>query len=145
MIVPDVNLLLYAHDRGARQHARAVAWWKDLMTGDRAVGLPWAVLLGFLRTATNPTVLGNPLPVPSACSLVRSWLAQPPAGILLPGERHATIFQGLLESLGTAGNLTTDAHLAALAIERQAELHSTDADFARFPGLRWQNPLGSRA
>lgn len=144
MIIPDINLLFYAHDRGARGHEMARAWWMGLMTGDRPVGLPWAVLLGFLRISTHPAVLKHPLPVAEACGLVRSWLDQPVAGILLPGERHATILFGLLEGLGTAGNLTTDAHLAALAIEHQAELHSTDADFGRFPGLRWKNPIAIR-
>ncbi len=84
----------------------------------------------------------NPLPVTAACAHVRSWLAHPNVSILHPGERHAEILFGLLETLGAAGNLTTDAHLAALAIEHQVELHSTDADFVRFPGLRWTNPIG---
>jgi len=83
----------------------------------------------------------NPLPAAVACADVRAWLARPYVSVLHPGDRHAEILFGLLDSLGTAGNLTTDAHLAALAIEHQAELHSTDADFGRFSGLRWVNPL----
>jgi toxin-antitoxin system PIN domain toxin len=105
------------------------------------VGLAWAAVLGFIRITTHRQVLANPLPVTTACAHARAWLAQPYVVMLDPGPRHAEIVFGLLESLGTAANLTTDAHLAALAIEYQAELHSTDADFARFSGLRWMNPL----
>ena len=111
------------------------------MNSTRPVGLPWVAILGFIRIATNRQVLANPLPVTTACAHARAWLARPYVSLLDPGARHAEILFGLLESLGTSGNLTTDAHLAALAIEHQAELHSTDADFARFPGLRWVNPL----
>ena len=85
--------------------------------------------------------MANPLPVAVACAHVRAWLAQPCVSLLHPGSRHCEILFGLLEALGIAGNLTSDAHLAAIAIEHQAELHSTDADFSRFPGLRWVNPL----
>lgn len=142
MIVPDVNLLLHAYNSGSRAHARARRWLEDLLNGDRPVGLAWAVLLGFIRITTHPAVLAHPLSAREACAIVRSWLDRPQSGVLHPGERHAAILFGLLETLGTAGNLTTDAHLAALAIEHQAELHSTDADFARFAGLRWRNPVG---
>jgi toxin-antitoxin system PIN domain toxin len=141
LIVPDVNLLLHAHDRGSRVHRAARDWWSELMNGDRPVGLPWAVSLGFIRNTTHPAYVGRPVAVGVACGLVRSWLERPNVAILQPGERHAPLLFNLLESLGTAGNLTTDAHLAALAIEHQAELHSSDADFARFAGLRWKNPL----
>jgi hypothetical protein len=106
------------------------------------VGLAWVAVLGFVRIATHRQVLERPLPVAVACAAARSWLAQPYVSVLHPGERHAEILFGLLEALGTAGNLTTDAHLAALAIEHQAQLQSTDRDFGRFPGLRWENPLG---
>ena len=141
MIIPDVNLLIHAHDSQSRHHAAARNWWQDLMNGDVSVGLSWAAILGFIRITTNSRILNNPLDVSGACRRVRSWLAQPHTLLIAPGDRHADILFGLLESLGTAGNLTTDAHLAALAIEHQAELHSTDADMARFPGLRWINPL----
>lgn len=141
MILPDVNLLLHAYNSESPAHAAARAWWEGLLNGTRPVGLAWAVILGFIRIATHRQVLTNPLPVTTACAHARAWLAQPYVGLIDPGARHAEILFGLLESLGTSGNLTTDAHLAALAIEHQAELHSTDADFARFPGLRWANPL----
>ncbi len=144
MIVPDLNLLVHAYNRESRAHAAAKRWWEDLVSGTRPVGLPWVVSLGFLRLTTHRQILRNPLPVEKACAIVASWLARPPVSVLHPGDRHADILFDLLLRLGTAGNLTTDAHLAALAIEYQCELHSTDADFSRFPGLRWRNPLSSR-
>ena len=141
MIVPDINLLVYAHNSQSRQHEAARKWWEDLLNGTGTVGLPWATILGFIRIATNPKILDNPLDVSSACTRVRSWLARPQTALIHPGDRHADILFDLLEEAGSAGNLTTDAHLAALAIEHQAELHSTDADMVRFRGLRWTNPL----
>ena len=141
MILPDINLLLHAYNSESPVHASARAWWEGLLSGTRPVGLAWVALLGFIRISTHRQVLSNPLPAHAACAHARAWLAQPYVSIVDPGDRHAEVLFGLLESLGTAGNLTTDAHLAALAIEHQAELHSTDADFQRFPGLRWVNPL----
>jgi toxin-antitoxin system PIN domain toxin len=141
LILPDVNLLLHAYNSGSPVHSPARAWWERLMNGTQPVGLSWAAILGFIRISTHRQILENPLPVASACAHARSWIGQPCAMILDPGPRHAEILFGLLESVGTAGNLTTDAHFAALAIEHQAELHSTDADFARFQGLIWINPL----
>jgi toxin-antitoxin system PIN domain toxin len=142
MIVPDVNLLIHAYNSDSPRHDKAKAWWEERMNGDDLVGLAWVVVLGFIRIATHRQILAHPLPAGAVCARVRSWLARPQVSILHPGARHAEILFELLEALGTAGNLTTDAHLAALAIEHQAELHSTDADFARFSGLRWTNPLG---
>jgi toxin-antitoxin system PIN domain toxin len=141
VILPDINLLLHAYNSESRVHAAARAWWEELLSGTRPVALAWVALLGFIRISTHRQILGNPWPAATACARVRAWLSQPYVTIVDPGNRHAEILFGLLESLGTAGNLTTDAHLAALAIEHQAELHSTDADFERFPGLRWTNPL----
>lgn len=141
MILPDVNLLLHAYNKESPIHAAARAWWEDLLNGTSPVGLAWVTMLGFIRIATHPRVMANPLPVTAACAQARAWLAQPYVSIVDPSARHAEILFGLLGTLGTAGNLTTDAHLAALAIDHQAELQSTDADFARFPGLRWSNPL----
>lgn len=141
MILPDVNLIVHAYNSESSVHAKARTWWEGLMNGSRPVGLAWAAVLGFIRIATHRQILRNPLPVHHACEAARSWLARPYVSLIHPGERHAEILFGFLESLGAAGNLTTDAHLAALAVEHQAELHSTDADFARFRGLRWLNPL----
>lgn len=141
MIVPDVNLLVYAYNQDAREHARARAWWEGLLGSSDAVGLPWAVSLGFIRLMTHPAVLVEPLDPRRAVAHVRSWLDQPNVEILDPGPRHLEVLGRLVGELGVAGNLTTDAHLAAIAIEHQCELHSNDADFARFSGLRWLNPL----
>ena len=141
MILPDLNLLLHAYNSGSPVHQESKTWWESLMNETRPVGLPWVVILGFVRIGTHRQILAKPLSVTEACDRARAWLTQPQVTILHPGERHAEILFGLLEDLGTGGNLTTDAHLAALAIEYQAELHTTDADFARFSGLKWRNPL----
>ena len=141
MILPDVNLIVHAYNRGSSSHLAARRWWEATLSNPRPVGLCWAVMLGFLRLSTQRRILAEPLPVAAACGEVRAWLAQPQVTILEPGQRHASIVFELLEQLGTGGNLTTDAHLAALAIEHQCELCSTDADFTRFAGLRWMNPL----
>jgi toxin-antitoxin system PIN domain toxin len=141
MIVPDVNLLIYAFNRDAPHHAEAKAWWEDLLSSDEPVGLPWATTLGFVRLMTHRAVLVTPLGPERAIDYVRSWFMRPNVSVLEPGPRHLGLLGRMLASLGTGGRLTTDAHLAALAIEHQCELCSNDADFARFPGLRWSNPL----
>ncbi len=141
MIVPDINLLIHAYNTESRRHRAARVWWEGLMNGTQPVGLAWAAILGFIRLTTNRQIVAHPLTAKAACAHARDWLGRPYVGILHPGDRHAEILFGLLEGLGTAGNLTTDAHLAALAIEHQAELHSTDTDFARFAGLKWTNPI----
>lgn len=140
MIVPDVNLLVHAYNSESRVHAAARAWWEGVLNDTKPVGLPWVSMLGFIRLTTHRQILAHPLTVPIASACVRAWLSRPCVAILHPGNRHADVLFALLEHLGSAGNLTTDAHLAALCVEHQAELHSTDADFARFPGLRWRNP-----
>jgi len=141
MILPDINLLIYAHDSGSRRHVSAKAWWENCLSGTETVGLPWAVSLGFIRLITNPRIFERPLAVEAAIRRVRSWLERPQVQILQPGPRHADLVFSLLIQLGTAASMTTDAHLAALALEHQASLHTADTDFARFPGLRWTNPL----
>ncbi len=141
MILPDVNILIHAHDPRSPHHERARTWWSDALSGTEIVALPWATLLGFIRITTNRAILANPLSVGDALRYAEDWLAQPNARVIQPTDRHAELLANFLRRLGTAGNLTTDAHLAALAIEHGCTLHSTDADFARFPGLRWRNPL----
>jgi len=141
LIIPDVNLLVHAYNSDSPLHAEARSWWEELLNGTRPVGLAWVAVLGFLRITTHRQILAQPLPVSSACTRARAWLSRPYLSVLHPGDRHPEVLFGLLETLGTGGNLTTDAHLAALAIEHQGELHSTDTDFGRFPGLRWRNPL----
>lgn len=141
MILPDINLLVYAYNRHAPHHAEARAWWEGLLNSPQTVGIPWAVVCGFVRLMTHPAVLVNPLDPGRALYHVRSWFGRPLVEVLEPGPRHLEILERMLSAAGVAANLTTDAHLAAIAIEHQCELHSTDTDFARFPGLRWRNPL----
>lgn len=143
MIVPDVNLLVYAYNSDAPHHAAAKAWWERLMNSDKPVGLPWATMLGFIRLMTHRGVLVTPLPFAKAVEHVRSWHERRNVRVLEPGPRHLQLLGQMFDALGTAGSLTTDAHLAAIAIEHQCELCSNDTDFARFPGLRWRNPLMS--
>ncbi len=141
MKVVDLNLLLYAVNRDSVHHARARAWLEQTLSGDEPVALPWMVLLGFLRITTTARILPRPLTVEQALGVVDSWIAQPVVVPLAPGAEHWQILRSLLEEAGAAGNLTTDAHLATLAIESGSELCSSDADFARFPRLHWTNPL----
>jgi toxin-antitoxin system PIN domain toxin len=142
VIIPDVNLLLYAEIDAFPQHRSARTWWEQTLNGDRLVGIPSVSLFGFLRVATNRRIFTSPLPTEDAIARVRAWLACPHVQFLLAGPRHLDLAFGLLAKLGTGGNLTTDVQLAAHAIEQQAELCSNDLDFGRFEGLRWVNPLG---
>lgn len=144
MIVPDINLLVYAYNSAASQHVPARRWWEECLSGDDEVGLPWVVLLGYVRLMTSRSVLRQPIAPELAVAHVREWLARPQARVLVPGPAHLDLLQALMKAAETSGKLTTDAHLAAIAIENQAELHSNDGDFSRFPGLRWRNPLAAR-
>jgi len=144
VILPDLNILIHAYNPGSATHPVARTWWEACLTGNRPVFLPWVVILGFLRLTTRPLIAANPLPVSEACEIASSWLARPQVSPLHPGYHHGEILFDLLRIAGTGGNLTTDAHLAALAIEHRVELHTTDSDFSRFPGLWWRNPLVRR-
>jgi len=137
----DANLLLYAVDEASPQHGVAKPWLEEQLSGSETLAFAWAVLLAFVRLATNPRVFEAPLALDDALDLVDSWLEQPNATVLHPTDRHSRLLRELLAPLGTAANLTSDAHLAALSIEHGAELCSGDADFARFPRVRWLNPL----
>lgn len=141
MKLPDVNLLIYAVDESSPHHVRARSWLEQTLSGTEEVGFAWLALLGFIRISTNPIAFGHALSPAKAFEFVNSWLDQPVATVIHPTPQHVTTLRRLLEPLGTAGNLTSDAHLAALAIEHGAELCSRDADFSRFPGLRWTDPL----
>jgi toxin-antitoxin system PIN domain toxin len=143
MIIPDLNLLVYAYNEDAPSHAASKAWWERSLSETRPVGIPWVILLGFVRLMSNRRVLVEPMPAAEAVAHCRAWLARPNARLLLPGPGHLDLLAQLLDAASAGADLTTDAHLAALAIEHQAELHSNDSDFARFPGLRWRNPLAS--
>jgi toxin-antitoxin system PIN domain toxin len=143
VILPDINVLIHAYKQDSPRHSAARIWWERTLRSPRPVGLAWVVILGFIRLMTSRTVMENPMRPTEAVRRVRGWLTRPRAEILSPGEGHAEILFRLLEETGVAGSLTTNAHLAALAIEYQAELASADANFARFRGLRWFNPLMS--
>jgi toxin-antitoxin system PIN domain toxin len=140
VIIPDVNVLVYAYNKDAKQHAAAREWWERTLAQAQPVGLPWVTILGFIRISTQRRIIERPMFPRDAIERVRSWLEVPNVEIISPGEDHGDILFRLIEEVGTAGDLTTDAHLAALAIEHSAELVSTDTDFARFRGLRWFNP-----
>lgn len=141
MIIPDLNLLLYAYDSDSPYHAKAAAWWQECLSGTEPVGLPPVVVFGFMRIATNARVFKDPMTPAEAAQHVRSWLMQPVAQILEPRDDHIEQVLQSLEKLGTAGNLVTDAQIAALAIGHDATLHTNDTDFMRFIALRWFNPL----
>jgi toxin-antitoxin system PIN domain toxin len=141
LIVPDVNLLLYANVDTFAQHGPARSWFESALNADEPVALASPAVFGFIRVATNPRVFDPAMRVDDAVARVESWLAQPHVNLLVPGPRYLDIAFRLLRQLSTAGNLTSDVQLAAHAIENQAELYSNDTDFGRFPGLRWVNPL----
>lgn len=143
MIVPDVNLLLYAEIDAFPQHALARRWWEGVMNGERQVGIAPVCLFGFLRIATNRRVLSDPLPIEHAIARVQRWLERPHVLFLVPGSRHLEIAFRLLRSLGTGGNLTTDVQIAAHAVDYSGEVFSNDGDFGRFEGVPWVNPLGA--
>jgi toxin-antitoxin system PIN domain toxin len=143
VILVDANLLVYAHVASVPQHDAARTWLDERINGPAPVGLPWPSLLAFLRLVTNPRVFERPEPVASAWGQVEAWLDRPSVWIPQPTDHHRATLGRLLQRQGTGGNLVPDAHLAALAIEHGLVLCSTDGDFARFPGLRWVNPLQS--
>jgi toxin-antitoxin system PIN domain toxin len=142
MILPDANVLLYAVNRSCDQHELALQALLQGFDDPRGVALAWVALLAFLRLSTRRGIFPKPLPAEDALRVAGHWLGHPSAQVVHPGERHLDILGRLLGSAGTAGNLTTDAHLAALAIEHGATVLTFDRDFARFEGLRWTMPGG---
>ena len=148
MIIPDVNLLLYAYDADSPSHAKAAAWWRACLSGAEPVGLPEVVLFGFLRVSTSPRAFRRPMTASEAGAHIRSWLAQPVVQVPDTGSGHVEQVLELLGRLGTAGNLVTDGQIAAIAMAHNAVVHTSDADFVRFGGVRWFNPImltGSRS
>jgi toxin-antitoxin system PIN domain toxin len=137
----DANLLVYAHVGNMTQHIRAKAWLDGEINGGGRVGLPWPSLMSFLRLVTNPRIFTRPEPLDRAWRVVVGWVDNPNVWIPVPTERHRQVLAPLLAAAAGRPNLLPDAHLAALAIEHGLMLCSADGDFARFPGLRWQNPL----
>lgn len=140
MKLVDANVLVYALDEDAHHHERSRAWLEAALGGREAIGFAWVVVLAFLRLTTSPALAARPLGVEQAGELVGAWLAQSPAVTVEPGRRHLDLLRGLLRETGSAGNLVNDAHLAALALEHDAEIVSFDTDFARFEGLRSSQP-----
>jgi len=142
MRIVDLNVLLYTVNRDAAHHQVARRWWEGAIDGDEPIGLPWVVLLGFLRIATNSAIFPRALDAETAVSKVDGWLGLAAVRLVREKDEHWDVLRSLVADAGTAGNLTTDAHLAALTITHGAILVSFDNDFARFKGLRWENPLG---
>jgi hypothetical protein len=140
VVIVDANVLLYAVDRASAHHDRSLAWLDTALAGTEAVGLAWIALSAFIRIGTNASILPNPMTPDEAIGQIEAWLGAPAAVIAQPSPRHASLLRGLLRDTGTAGNLTTDAHLAALALEHGADIVSYDRDFARFPGVQHRLP-----
>jgi toxin-antitoxin system PIN domain toxin len=141
VIVVDANLLIYAADRRAPLHGPARRWWTDTLSGTTEVGLPWMVVLAYLRITTNQRILTRPLEPAAAIADIDSWFEQPYVRPIGPGPNYWQILRGLVTGAGTAGNLTADAHLAAIAVTHGATLCSHDRDFLRSPGLKVVDPL----
>jgi len=140
-VILDANLLLYACNSSDPRHTRASSFLEQVLNGPRRVGLPWQSLTAFVRIATHPRVFPAPLSAVAAADQVEAWLAAPAAWVPVPEEGHAQVLLALLRQLHLVGPLVSDAHLAALALEHGTGIWSTDSDFARFPGLRWEDPL----
>lgn len=143
MIVPDINLLLYAHIEAFPEHRSACAWWNESMNGEEPVALVEAVFFGFIRVATNPRAFRVPLSAENATACAQGWLDHPNTQLLAHTRESAGIALSMVRKLGAAGNLTTDVQIAALAIHFQATVYSRDTDFGRFSGLSWRNPLAN--
>ncbi|MGA3144275.1 MAG: type II toxin-antitoxin system VapC family toxin [Verrucomicrobiota bacterium] len=138
-----MNLLIYAEDSLSEYHTAARTWWDAQLSGVEPVCLCWPVVKAFIRIGTNPRASRQPLTIKEAIERVQSWLDQPWVKIIQPTENHWTIFQQMLRAGNATANLVSDAYLAALAVEHNCILNSTDSDFARFRGLKWKNPIGT--
>ncbi|MEJ7892090.1 MAG: type II toxin-antitoxin system VapC family toxin [Solirubrobacteraceae bacterium] len=140
MLLVDANVLLYAVNADARHHTAARDWLRQALNADETVGIAWVAALAFLRVSTSPVALAQPLGVEDASDFLEGWLGRPQVVLLEPTPRHLPLLRSLLASVGTAGNLVNDAHLAALALEYDATVISFDRDFGRFAGVRWRLP-----
>jgi len=143
MKLVDLNVLLYVVNSAAPLHRRVLRWWEAALNGNEPVALCWPVIAGFIRLSTRRGVFPSPLTVEAACARVDRWFELPVIRIINESESHWSLLKHLLSEAGAAGNLTSDAHLSALALSHGATLVSCDTDFARFPGLRWENPGAS--
>jgi len=143
VILVDANILLYAEDQLGPQHEVAREWWDAQLSAASPVCLCWSVLCAFIRIGTSSRVFERPLSLKQAIARVQSWLDQPCTRLIHPTERHWTVLRALLIEGQALGNLVSDAHLAALAVQHGCTLMSTDRDFARFPNIKWKNPLST--
>jgi len=141
VIVVDANLLIYAYNSGSPRHTKARWWWEQALSGSEAAGLPWQSIAAFVRIMTDPRLPGQHFAAEEAAQIVDSWLQQPIVRALTPGEDHWLRFRSMVVEGQALGALVTDAQIAALTVEYGGVLYTTDRDFARFPGLRWKNPL----
>ena len=141
MIVIDANLLIYAYDLASAHHRKSLVWLENVLSGEEAVGLPGQNLSAFLRVITSRRLAGARVPVELAVQIVEEWLQQPNVQMLVPGDQHWSVLRRMILEGRASGPLVSDAQIAALTIEYGGVLHTADRDFARFPGLRWKNPL----
>jgi toxin-antitoxin system PIN domain toxin len=141
MIVLDANILIYSYDKGSSQHAKARVWVEKIFSGLESVGLPWQTVSAFLRVMTNPRLPGSRLGLQHAAQIVDEWLEQPNVRVLTAGDEHWSVLRRMIVEGQASGPLISDAQVAAVTIEYGGVLYTADRDFARFPGLRWMNPL----
>jgi len=141
LIVVDANLLIYAYDLDSAHHKKSLSWLEELLSGVEAVGLPWQSVSAFLRVITNRRLPGMRVSLEQAVQVVDEWLQQPNVQVLVPADQHWSVLRQMILEGRASGPLVSDAEIAAITIEQGAVLHTTDRDFARFPGLRWKNPL----
>ena len=141
MILPDINLLLYASFTEYQEHQKSKAWWDGVLSSPVPTKLGHVVILGFLRLSTNPRIYETPYSMDEAVDIVESWLDQPNTELLCPSSGHWGNMKSMLAVSGVMGNLATDAHIAALALDYGLTIYSNDTDFHRFPGVRVVNPL----
>lgn len=132
MILLDTNILIYAAHAGGAHHARTTAWLQGTIADHQVLGVPWVTILGFIRISTNPRVFPSPFTGDEACTVVTVLMSHPAVSVVEPTPRHLSVLTGLLRDSGTAGNLTTDAHIATLALEHRAKVASFDRDLGRF-------------
>ena len=141
MILVDANLLIYAQNSDFPQHGRAIDWWDAQLSGGEPTGLCWQVVASFLRICTNARLFPRPLSTEEAATCVDRWMDQPNLSMLTPTSQHWATFRGQMSYVNAQADLIMDARLAALALEYDCAIYSTDSDFARFPEVRWVNPL----
>ncbi len=141
MLLFDVYVLVYAHRKDGPDFSLYQSWFQEALEGEESFGMADAVLSGFVRVVTNPRIFSQPTPIEVALAFGGAIRSRPNCVPISAGPRHWSIFSELCRAVNARGNLVTDAHLAALAIESDCDWMSTDSDFAKFPGLRWRHPL----